>query len=1097
MQILKNKIKKFSKGDFRVVTPEIEFPETSLLLTIGEGEVYKGTFTIKNKKDGNIRGLIYSSSYRMKFKEQGYDGNPVTLHFTYDGRGLKPGHVECGRFTIVCNGGEFDIDFTVLIEKPYIMTSYGKVQNIRDFKKLALQDFSEAQRLFRSRDFYEVIKYEEPRIQALYDNMRKWSLSEQAMEEFLVGIKQKECIFLSMGKTQRTFRNLKEATKEVIHFTKNTWGFMPVKVHVDGEFIKIGRDHFTTDDFVGNLFDFSYIIYPEKLHAGNNFGKIIFESPYESLTYEIMVADHKDHEGDRREIDLIFASIMKGFLISMSGRRSLVDWAEETRSQLSNIDIYTGEGDVYPLIDAHLHYLCGELKEADEILEKYHYNKFALGKDPIISAYYLYLTALVRNNVSYVNRVVEELNKAYMKRPKSWQLVCMLIELDPEYKNYSKRLTVLERHFNNGANQLILFWQAFRCFKEHPSSMKKLGAFEIQILNFAIKYRLMTKDVAMYMANLATGLRNYDKRLDKVLRKTYEIFPEPQILTAICTLMIRGNCTAKEDFKWYELAVQEDLKIAQLYEYYMLTMSESYLKKELPKSVYFYFRHGNTLDYHKAALLYANIISYLDEASELYGAYREQMERFAWEQLECRRVNEPLRIIYRRCIREREMNDDRANAMYDICHSYEVKTSVKDMAYVMVLEADGSISQKVPYNTNGTMVFLYSKEARILWEGKDGRRYVDSIPYDTMRLFYESRYIDLYKKYKNDLEEQTLIEEAEEISWELLLEQGKEAFEDRSVFKVCSLKIREDDYEENEYLLALCYELFTKDLFDKVTLTYLVEYYCGATAEMKKLWHVAREFDVTSYKLAERIITQMLFSEMMFGEEEIFADYYDGRTYFRLKQAYLAYVSREYVVRGRQVMGCIFAIIANEYRKEEELPDICKIALLKYYSYREVHQAIEPMLREFLREMCEKQLFFSFYLKYPENWLREVQLYDKSMLEYHAKPGSKVTISYQIKGTDGDNLNFIHESLLPSYGDTYIKSFILFADEKIRYYFTETNGDDQIVTEKKIYEPKKVKSIGKYGRLNDMVGLEDEALHTAMKEYAIEKSLSEEIFNAY
>ncbi len=73
-----------------------------------------------------------------------------------------------------------------------------------------MENFIEAHRLFRSRDFYDVIKYEEPRIKALYDNIRKWSLGEQAMEEFLVGIKQKECIFLTMGRNQRTFRNLKK-----------------------------------------------------------------------------------------------------------------------------------------------------------------------------------------------------------------------------------------------------------------------------------------------------------------------------------------------------------------------------------------------------------------------------------------------------------------------------------------------------------------------------------------------------------------------------------------------------------------------------------------------------------------------------------------------------------------------------------------------------------------------------------------------------------------------------------------------------------------------------------------------------------------------
>lgn len=42
-------------------------------------------------------------------------------------------------------------------------------------------------------------------------------------------------------------------------------------------------------------------------------------------------------------------------------------------------------------------------------------------------------------------------------------------------------------------------------------------------------------------------------------------------------------------------------------------------------------------------------------------------------------------------------------------------------------------------------------------------------------------------------------------------------------------------------------------------LTYLANFYCGATQEMKELWKVAREYEVHTHKLAERIITQMLF----------------------------------------------------------------------------------------------------------------------------------------------------------------------------------------------------------------------------------------------
>ena len=54
---MKNKIKKFSKGDFRTECPEIVFPETHIRMMIGEGEVYSGSFMIQNQKEGISEGL--------------------------------------------------------------------------------------------------------------------------------------------------------------------------------------------------------------------------------------------------------------------------------------------------------------------------------------------------------------------------------------------------------------------------------------------------------------------------------------------------------------------------------------------------------------------------------------------------------------------------------------------------------------------------------------------------------------------------------------------------------------------------------------------------------------------------------------------------------------------------------------------------------------------------------------------------------------------------------------------------------------------------------------------------------------------------------
>ena len=54
---MKNKIKMLSKGDFRMARPEVTFSDTNLILVVGEGEIKRGSFTIQNRKDGDIRGL--------------------------------------------------------------------------------------------------------------------------------------------------------------------------------------------------------------------------------------------------------------------------------------------------------------------------------------------------------------------------------------------------------------------------------------------------------------------------------------------------------------------------------------------------------------------------------------------------------------------------------------------------------------------------------------------------------------------------------------------------------------------------------------------------------------------------------------------------------------------------------------------------------------------------------------------------------------------------------------------------------------------------------------------------------------------------------
>ena len=446
---MKNKIQKFSKGDFQLIRPDVIFDETNLVLIIGEGEVYRGSFTMRANNEGRIRGLVYSSSFRVHFKDQGFEGNPSRVEFTYDGRGLRPGHVEEGKFTIVCSGGEYELSFTAIIEKPYVMTTYGKVQSTDDFRKLAIKDFSEAGRLFRSKEFYEILKYENERTFYLYDNMRKWSLSEQAMEEFMVGIKQKECIFLTLQGEGMLFEDLTESTKGTLTLMKNTWGYMPIKIETVGDFIRVSRPEISTEDFVGNAHEIEYVVRAEKLHGGRNYGALKFVTPYETLTYEVEVLQNQEYDEDHRMPELLMAQIVKEYVGYMAGRVSRDHWVDSAIEKMVTLRKLEPLNEVYQLMLANIYLLGEKIEEAKWILENYNYNRFAIGKDPLTNCYYLYLTAKIRGDVNYEERVLDEVGKTYMRHQDSWWLLYMILNLDT---HAIKIRTNVWKFWNNSLN---------------------------------------------------------------------------------------------------------------------------------------------------------------------------------------------------------------------------------------------------------------------------------------------------------------------------------------------------------------------------------------------------------------------------------------------------------------------------------------------------------------------------------------------------------------------------------------------------------------------------------------------------------------------
>ncbi len=107
------------------------------------------------------------------------------------------------------------------------------------------------------------------------------------------------------------------------------------------------------------------------------------------------------------------------------------------------------------------------------------------------------------------------------------------------------------------------------------------------------------------------------------------------------------------------------------------------------------------------------------------------------------------------------------------------------MKCVLVIEKDGSVRQRIPYDTkNGAIIYLYDKESRIVWESVEGRHYTDSIPYETnkdcfMRTAF-CRYVQKICSIYRILESGA--GERKTGLWEKIQAKGIDSFEDKDAF---------------------------------------------------------------------------------------------------------------------------------------------------------------------------------------------------------------------------------------------------------------------------------------------------------------------------
>lgn len=1157
---MRARIGQIAAGRFNGTKPILAFSEETIDLSVIEGRSEAGSFVIESTNQIKICGIVYSTNPRMECLNPHFEGEKVRIRYQFNSKGLTEGDTCEGKFVIVCNQIEYSLSFCARITRLYAEASTGAVKSLDDFTRLAASNWDEAYHLFYNRNFLNTIPYDNVYERLTYEGFACARPSGQNMEEFLIGVNKKQPVSISVDKSEEIFMASKEPQSGCFTITKDNWGYTEIRLRTDCEFIKLSKPVLTLDDFIGKTYLYEYIIDASAMHAGRNFGRIYIDGVYQSFTIDI-TAGVRDDDGSisdiavTKDIKECMVGIMELYTSFRLKRIVTGVWANETISILNHLHALVPDEHMYELMKAQAFIINRQRQEAKWILDDFKHSN--PDKKAPIWGYYLYLMTLLEREPSYVDNMTHEVELIFYENPDSVLLFWVLLFLRDQYFDDSAgKLKDIKYWVLRGCSSPYLYIEAYYLISQDPYLIKELSVFELRILSWAVKEKALTKELAGAIFEAVDLAGGFDNRVYELLTAAYEICPEAEYVGIICSYLIKGHKNDTCFHKWFELGIENKLRLTGLYESYLLTMDDRQISP-VPKIIQMYFSFDNKMPYRKLAVLYNNIIAAKETEPEVYHKYRKAMGRFAMDQAQLRHIDDNLAVLYEDMLELGFINEELSAAFSDIIYTHKLIVFDKRIVRAIIYQNEMKEPQIVPVTDQCAYFELFSNDYVILFEDSRGYRYVKSISYRLQRLmdaekyldrcislspdrpqyivshfkhvrdysdftkddlklfkpvFYSESFSDSYKavmgyrilKYcqLHDYEDyvrpflqsinfDTLQKDARkylidmlvsnrlyEKAYDMAMEYGIDMLAAASKVVLCenALKVQHVD---DDFMVQLAISAFKTGKYSDLVLKYLCENYTGPTDELINLWHAADKFSISSMKLDERILEQGIYTQIEPEKiSDIFMEYYKRAGNEKLILAYISLVAHGYLHSGGCKADFIFDIIEKRFIGNRTLNDACQLALLKHFAEKtDITQAELEIEDTLLKYYIYNNMYFDFFARLDYRLLEKYFIYDKAFLQYESTPGTHVVLHYS-RDEDGEEFN--SEDMVEMYDGIYVKTFVIFFGELIRYYITEEHDNSIEVKES--------------NRLtcNNIPGDNDHSRYNLINEMIISDTLSDE-----
>lgn len=725
---MKERINRLARGMLDLDIPRLAGMPEKITDTILAGKTEGREFFINSANGIHIKGLVYTSHTRVTVDNPAFGGMRNRISYRVDASYLEDGDVISGAFELVTNGGETTLPFIFMVRLGASGQRLAGLKTVKDFALMAKDDPETALRLFGYQDFTETPFMQDTHIRGIYDGLKGHGDRENQLEEFLAALGEKRPAAISVDEKQRRYDCPSESFQDHIEVKKHLWGYVSLTAESDGAFLEVPKKNFGSADFHDGLCRIPYRILNERLHRGKNLGRICLRTAREEFTVAIQVDG--GGQGDfGRESRRRFKKALGQFMsLRLEGAGGIKSMASLRRKMLRELDVLKSEPwdtALASLWMAETLISAGKKEQAAMELEECRDTVLLERRDRLeYYCFFQYLNQKLQRNAGQKEALLRLIRKC-LADGRCPFLFFLRLEMDEDIQETPLTLFSEMKHlFDEGMHSPFLYLRAYGIIQEHPEILQRLDAFTIQVLNFAAKKGLVDEALAVNISWISREERQYSRLLHRMLMRLYQSYPQKEILEAVCSMMIKGDCRKASDFPWYQRALEAQISLTRLYEYYLYSLPKTY-NQLLPREVLLYFSYGRDLDDAHKAVLYQNIVQYLNPASKLYQDYERDIEQFAMEQLFLSRVDSAMAVIYSQMI-FKEMIDDRvAQVLPSMLRTCRISCKNRQMRCVIVRYEEMEGETAYALRDGEAYIPLFSEQAILFFQDAFGNRYAD------------------------------------------------------------------------------------------------------------------------------------------------------------------------------------------------------------------------------------------------------------------------------------------------------------------------------------------------------------------------------------